>query len=217
MSRRATSAGFEIEMSNIFEKLIAAFIRFPGIGPRQARRFVYHLLAQSPTTVAALAKDLSELKRQIKQCQSCYCYFSKAAQSENGLCDLCLDPKRDSSVLMIVEKDADLEIVRKSEHYPGRFFVLGGLLPILEPQPEQKIRVRPLLQRINEAKNELKEIIIALAANPEGDNTCEYLQKILTPYAAGTKVTVLGRGLSTGTELEYSDEETLKNALKNRA
>ncbi|MEK7208892.1 MAG: recombination mediator RecR [Patescibacteria group bacterium] len=203
-------------MSDIIEKLVATFIRFPGIGPRQARRFIYHLLAQNSLTIENLAQDLLTLKQTVNQCRSCCRFFivnNRAAAKE--ICELCLDESRDPSILMIVEKDSDLEVVRKSGHYSGQFFVLGGLVPILEEAPAKKIRLNPLLEKIKATKNQLKEIIIALAANPEGDNTGEYLQRALAPL--GIKITILGRGLSTGTELEYSDAETLRNALKNRA
>ena len=119
---------------------------------------------------------------------------------------------------MIVEKDTDLEVVKKSGHYSGQFFVLGGLVPILEDAPEKKVRITQLINRLIAGQKELREIIIALAANPDGDNTFDYLQKVISPHLlAGTKISILGRGLSTGTELEYSDAETLKNALKNRS
>ncbi len=200
------------------EKLISAFIRFPGIGPRQARRFVYHLLGQNPATVETLAKDLLALKQQIGQCGDCYRFFVKNDQLNVSRCDLCLDDNRDSGTLMIVEKDTDLEVVKKSGHYSGQFFVLGGLVPILEDAPEKKVRITQLINRLIAGQKELREIIIALAANPDGDNTFDYLQKVISPHLlAGTKISILGRGLSTGTELEYSDAETLKNALKNRS
>ncbi|MBI2097319.1 MAG: recombination protein RecR [Candidatus Vogelbacteria bacterium] len=202
-------------MPDVIEKLVATFLRFPGIGPRQARRFVYHLLTQNSGAVENLAKDLLALKKQIGQCQSCYRFFAATEASAQSVCDLCQDPARDSGFLMIVEKDADLEAVRKSSEYQGRFFVLGGLLPILEAEPEKKIRLRELQTRLKASPGQLKEIILALAANVEGDNTADYLQKFLAP--AGLKISVLGRGLSTGTELEYSDAATLKNALKNRS
>lgn len=202
-------------MSDIIEKLVMTFIRFPGIGPRQARRFVYHLLGQNSHTIENLAKDLLELKQSVGQCRSCFRFFINRQTAPQEICDLCADGSRDGRLLMILEKDSDLEVVRKSGYYPGHFFILGGLLPILEDAPAQKIRINPLLEKVKAAKNQLREIIIALAANPEGDNTCEYLQRALAPF--GVKITVLGRGLSTGTELEYSDADTLKNALKNRA
>jgi len=202
-------------MSDIMEKLVSAFLRFPGIGPRQARRFVYYLLNQKAEAVENLAEDLLKLKKQIAQCRSCYRFFVGTESKTNGFCDLCQDTTRDPSLLMIIEKDTDLETVKKSGQYQGQFFVLGGLLPILEAEPEKKIRARQLRARLESNQGRLKEIIIALAANAEGDNTTDYLQKFLAP--SGLKISVLGRGLSTGTELEYSDADTLKNALKNRA
>ena len=205
-----------VKMSDIIEKLVATFIRFPGIGPRQARRFVYHLLGQNSAALDNLAQDLLALKQAVSQCRSCYRFFIvNHHTAAKEVCDLCLDESRDPNILMVVEKDSDLEMARKSGHYSGQFFVLGGLLPILAEQPEQKIRINPLLEKIKTAKNQWREIIIALAVNPEGDNTNEYLQKMLAP--SKIKITILGRGLSTGTELEYSDAETLRNALKNRA
>ena len=202
-------------MSDVIEKLVATFLRFPGIGPRQARRFVYHLLGQNSHTIENLAKDLLELKQHVGQCRSCFRFFINRQVAAQETCDLCADVSRDAGLLMILEKDSDLEVMRKSGCYMGHFFVLGGLVPILEEAPAQKIRINPLLEKVKTAKSQLKEIIIALAVNPEGDNTGEYLQRALAPF--GIKITVLGRGLSTGTELEYSDADTLKNALKNRA
>ncbi len=202
-------------MNDPIEKLVSAFLRFPGIGPRQARRFVYYLLSQNAGAVETLAKDLLELKKQIVQCRRCYRFFVETESKTRGVCDLCQDQTRDLSLLMIVEKDTDLEVVKKSGQYPGQFFVLGGLLSILEPEPEKKIRARQLQARLESNQGQLKEIIIALAANAEGDNTTDYLQKFLAP--SGLKISALGRGFSTGTELEYSDAATLKNALKNRA
>lgn len=202
-------------MSDPIEKLVSAFIRFPGVGPRQARRFVYYLLTQNAGTVEKLGEDLLELKKRIAQCRNCYRFFAATGSRTQKVCNLCQDTTRDSSLLMIIEKDTDLEVVRKSDQYQGQFFVLGGLVPILEPEPEKKIRARELRTRLESNQSQVKEIIIALAANAEGDNTTDYLQKFLAPF--GLRISVLGRGLSTGTELEYSDAETLKNALKNRA
>ena len=136
-------------MSDIIEKLVATFIRFPGIGPRQARRFVYHLLGQNSAALDNLAQDLLALKQAVSQCRSCYRFFIvNHHTAAKEVCDLCLDESRDPNILMVVEKDSDLEMARKSGHYSGQFFVLGGLLPILAEQPEQKIRINPLLEKI---------------------------------------------------------------------
>ncbi len=206
-------------MINPLEKLITAFKRFPGIGPRQARRFVDYLLTENLMTVQNLARDIASLRTQTAQCESCYRFFFKNNnESPTNECQLCRDSSRDQSSLLVVAKDRDLEIIWQSGHYAGHFFVLGGLVPILDEAPENKIRLRELMQKIEQSKTNLKEIIIALAANVEGDYTYEYLQSALKPYTeTGIKLSLLGRGLSTGTELEYSDAETIRNALKNRS
>lgn len=196
-------------------------MKFPGIGPRQARRFVYHLLQANKTEAERLLKDIADLRRAISRCNSCFRFFaaSPAGQKTALLCKTCQDPHRDKAVLMLLEKDIDLENMEKADGYNGYYFILGGLVPILEAKPESRLRAKELLAVVQKrVKEGLKEIIIALSANREGDNTVEFLKRLLGPAAAkfGLKISVLGRGLSTGTELEYSDGETLKNALKNR-
>jgi recombination protein RecR len=123
---------------------------------------------------------------------------------------------------MVVEKDVDLETVEKSKVYNGLYFILGGSLPILEKDPQNKIRSNELLtltsRKIETKIPKLKEIILAISATTEGENTLDYLNALLGPMALmnEVKISMLGRGLATGTELEYSDTDTIKNALKNR-
>jgi len=203
-------------------KLTEVFKSFPGIGSRQAQRFVYFLLSQNPSFIEDLSKLISEIKKDISQCANCYRFFTKSIHDaqENNLCAICTNPQTDKSILMVVEKDVDLESVVKTGTYKGLYFVLGGSLPILEKDPAKKIRARELFDRAQEyAKGELKEVILATSATPEGENTAQYVSKILAPLAEkyGVKISALGRGLSTGTELEYSDANTLQNALKNRS
>ncbi|KKR46478.1 MAG: Recombination protein RecR, partial [Parcubacteria group bacterium GW2011_GWC1_40_13] len=138
------------------------------------------------------------------------------------LCEICGDKNRDKSKLMIVSRDIDLETVEKSGSYNGTYFVLGGSIPILDKNPENQIRLKRLvafLDKKNYEKENLSEIILGLNANPAGEHTAEFLKNTLSPFASkhNIKISTLGRGLSTGTELEYSDSETIKNALKNRA
>lgn len=205
-------------MSSI-ENLSRLFMKFPGIGTRQAKRFVYFLLAQDPHFVDSLAFEISALKKNITQCTGCFRFYQQRASSNSStLCDVCVDDA-DSSTLMVVEKDTDFDSVRRSGSYAGRYFILGGTIPVLERDPASKIRIRELLERIEGATSDgLTEIILALSVNPEGDFTRDYVLKALTPVAEqlGITVTTLGRGLSTGTELEYSDSDTLRHALKNR-
>jgi len=200
---------------NSIDKLTEQFKKFPGIGGRQAKRFVYFLLTQNENGVAELSKLISELKKDISQCSSCFRFFKFTNESAN--CDVCSDPNIDKKILMIVEKDIDFENIKKTGEYGGKFFILGGTIPILEREPTKRIRAKQLIEVVGENK-ELEEIILALSVNPEGENTLQYVKKILEPLAQkyDIKVTTLGRGLSTGTELEYSDSDTLQNALKNR-
>ena len=202
----------------VIQKLVESFMRFPGIGPRQAKRFVYYLLHAPNTVTDQLLRQITELKRETSQCQTCFRFFNK---NNSKTCEICADDSRDAGLLMLVEKDIDLENINKSgAQYNGYFFVLGGLVKILDKEPANSIRARELLKMIEEKtkQNSLREIIIAVSANQEGDTTIEFLKKYLSPIAKqhNLKISTLGRGLSTGVELEYSDTETIKNALRNR-
>jgi len=203
-------------MNETFERLSELFMRFPGIGPRQAKRFVFFLLHSNDTYRNELVKLITDLSRSVKQCSECYRFYAHRVEGTQTVCELC--KMRASDTLIICEKDVDVESLEKAGAYAGKYFVLGGLVSILEKEPEKKIRQKELLQKIGGTK-ELKEIIIALSANTDGDNTFSYLQKLLSPLAEkhNIKITHLGRGLSTGTEIEYSDSDTIRNALQNRS
>jgi recombination protein RecR len=204
-------------MEDPIEKLAKYFKEFPGIGERQAKRFVYFLLHKNPNYVKELANNISLLKNLIHQCPSCFLFFQGES---NKLCDVCNDPKTDKTSLLIIEKDADYENIKKSKNYDGMYFILGGLAPIVTKETPSFLRLKELLNTIeNGAKNDnLKEIIIALSLNPQGEHTDMYLREQIFPLQTKYKFKIvsLGRGLSTGTELEYSDGETIKNALLNR-
>ncbi len=203
---------------NSIEKLIQIFTHFPGIGPRQARRFVYYLLTRNNGAIEELVRNLGSLKDDVVMCADCRRFFEKK-HAEARLCSICANPSRDQSMLMIVPRDIDLESVEKNSVWSGVYFVLGGAVPILEKEPEKKIRIPELLEFIEKkAKNGLKEIIIAMNWNPEGENTGQFVEKLLQEVTEKHKIKVshLGKGLSMGTELEYADPDTLKNALKNR-
>lgn len=198
------------------EKLTEIFSKFPGIGPRQSKRFVYFLLSQDRAFLEDLSSNILSLKKNIKVCNFCQRFYQEENR-ESKLCKICSDQNRDSHILMVVEKDADLENVEKTGVYFGRYFVLGGVLPILEEKPERRIRSRELVSLVSREikENGLNEIILATSANPEGDNTHDYLFELLKSNI-NLKISTLGRGLSTGTELEYSDKDTIKSALENR-
>jgi recombination protein RecR len=210
---------------NSIEKLIQIFSNFPGVGPRQARRFVYYLLTRADNTLVELGEHIGDLKKDVVICEDCQRFF----QSKNNkatLCNICADQTRDNSTVMLVQRDADLESVEKNGlsaqagGFRGTYFVLGGSVPILEKEPEKRIRIKELKTFLDKKiKGGLKEIIIAVNWNPEGENTGDYVKKVIKntlPQHQNIKISTLGKGLSMGTELEYTDSDTLRNALKNR-
>jgi recombination protein RecR len=203
---------------NPIEKLAQLFKEFPGIGERQAKRFVYFLLHKNPAYVADLGEAIQALKARIHQCTSCFLFFESDTER---LCETCRNIKTDKTSLLIVEKDADFENIKKSRNYDGMYFILGGLVPIVTKDTPSFVRTKELLKTVEERakKDGLKEVIIALSLNPQGENTDTHLREILSPLQKSHSFNIvsLGRGLSTGTELEYSDSETIKNALRNRA
>lgn len=209
------------------DKLTEIFKKFPGIGPRQAKRFVYHILQENDEDIAELINSISSVKKSVSLCDKCYRYFENKNKERVVPCPICTNSGRDHSTLMIVVKDIDLQAMERSRAYNGLYFVLGNTVPILEEEPHKKIRQAELLYRIDElgsnvnpnsTDQKLKEIIVATSVNTEGEHTAFYLNTLLKAYIEkyGFKITTLGRGLSTGTELEYSDGDTLKSALENR-
>jgi recombination protein RecR len=201
---------------DIIDKLSEIFKEFPGIGERQARRFVYFLMSRTPAYSENLAMLMSELKQDVKQCTECFRFFI-SGRNKTNLCDICSNPNTDTSLLMVIEKDSDLESVKKSRVYNGKYFILGGLVPIVEKTTKSRVRIEELKNKISNSK-EIKEIILAFSLNPQGDHTDQYVREQIADIVEKNKIKIssLGRGLSTGTELEYSDNDTLKNALKNR-
>jgi recombination protein RecR len=199
---------------DIIDKLTEVFKEFPGIGERQAKRFVYFLMGKTPAYNENLSGLILDLKKEIAQCRECFRFFI-LDKSKNNICEVCGSPNTDSSTLMIIEKDSDLESIKKSGVYHGKYFVLGGLVPIVEKNTKSRIRVEELKKRIS-ADKEIKEVILAFSISPQGDHTDYYMREQLKVLAEKIKISSLGKGLSTGTELEYSDNDTLKNALKNR-
>lgn len=198
-------------MSDRIEELASAFTRFPGIGPRQAKRFVYYLLSAAPYDRARMADLVLNLNKDIHQCTMCM-RFSQTNSQE--LCGYCADTARDNGLLMIVEKDQDLQAVERAGAYKGRYFILGGVLTL---SGKGVIRERDLI-RVVEARSVsgLREIVLALSATSEGEHTADRVREILGPLRGPIALTELGRGLSTGAELEYADSTTLSAALRNR-
>ena len=193
------------------ERLISLFERFPGIGPRQAQRFVQFLLRSSPALRREIAEALQSLGSSAHQCTQCMRYFS----GKEKVCGICSNPNRDTTSLAVVASDADLAALERSGTYRGHYFVLGGTIS-LASEKTNGLRISQLLKSIPE-REELKEIILAFPANPEGDATAQRVRSEMIDLGGRSlKITSLGRGLSTGSELEYADPETLKSAIDNR-
>ncbi len=200
---------------NEVDKLTELFTQFPGIGPRQARRFVFFLLRQNTGYRAMLIRAIQDVATHVKQCSRCLRYAP--LHVKEPLCDICADGNRDTTQLMLVEKDTDVEQMEHSGAYAGYYFVLGGSLSLTGKK--YAIREKELVQYLQKYGAALSEIILALSATPDGEYTADYLATKLKDDASvqTARVTTLGRGLSTGSELEYADAHTLVQALKNRA
>ena len=197
-------------MANSIEDLAAQFARLPGIGPRQARRFVYHLLTAGAAERTKLAELITTLGKDVRQCPECMRFWS----GTGPICNYCADKSRSDSELMIVEKDQDLAAVERAGTYKGRYFVLGGVLTL---SGKGVIREQELVKIVEKRlANELKEAVLALSATSEGEHTADRVRALLAPFRDRLKISVLGRGLATGSELEYSDAQTVRGALQNR-
>lgn len=203
---------------NPIDRLAELFVSFPGIGTRQAKRFAYFILRSQDAYVRELVAAMQDLRSSVRECADCRRYFAPK-RSDTNVCHVCGDESRDRSSLLVVEKDPDLESIERSEAYRGQYFVLGGTLSILEKDPGAIIREKELLARFEKlAKNGLKEVILAMSATPDSEHTADHVREAIETLAQkyGVKISVLGRGLSTGTELEYSDPDTLRHALLGR-
>jgi recombination protein RecR len=198
------------------ERLAALFEKFPGIGPRQAGRFVRYLLRVTSSTRRELADSIQKLGSTVRECPGCMRFHSGKSKQ----CSICADTARDGTTLAVVASDTDLEALEKSGTYKGRYFVLGGTVSLASDKPNG-LHIKELLAHINDIRSryaDFKEIILAFPANPEGDATASLVRDEVNDFVSrsSVKITTLGRGLSTGSELEYADPETIKGALENR-
>ena len=190
------------------QKLINLFSKFPTVGPRTAARFVFYLLRLSKEEVEDIVKSISSLQNTVKFCSFCFNPF----EGENDVCEICSNPRRDKTLLCIVEKETDLIPIEKTKKYLGRYFILGGAASKFNKEDIKKLRTDELLARVE--NTDIEEIIIATNPTSEGETTALYLERVLKPL--NKKITRLARGLPVGGELEYADEETLGSALENR-
>ncbi|MCA9362401.1 recombination protein RecR [Candidatus Kaiserbacteria bacterium] len=201
---------------NNLDKLIALFEKFPGVGARQAKRFAFHVLTMPEADSKELSRLVAELKGSVVECVSCHRFFS--SQNSNT-CSICTSSNRDHNRLLVVERDSDVQAIERAGVYDGLYFVLGGTAPLLNQGENTKLRAGALKATVEARLPEgLSEIILGFSINPDGENTARFIESVINPVLeeTGVKISHLGRGLSTGSELEYADPETIKNALQNR-
>lgn len=200
------------------ERLTNAFKHFPGIGPRQARRFVYFLLSRGSGFSSELAKEIDKLHDKIARCEVTFQHFQKTKKRQ-ARSPLARDDDRDWSRLLIVETDMDLEAIESTGAYDGMYFVLGTHGSLTDEKLDEHAHL-PELQQVIETyyKDNLDELIIATSVTPEGERLRETVARFLEHTAEKLEfsVSTLGRGLSTGTEMEYIDKNTFKHALEGR-
>ncbi|TNM69460.1 recombination protein RecR [Streptomyces sp. NP160] len=188
------------------QDLIDELGRLPGVGPKSAQRLAFHLLAADEDEVARLVSALTEVKRRVRFCSVC----GNVAQEEQ--CRICLDPRRDTTVLCVVEEPKDVVAIERTREFRGRYHVLGGAISPIEGVGPDDLRVRELLSRL--ASGEVTEVILATDPNLEGEATATYLARMLKPM--GLRTTRLASGLPVGGDLEYADEVTLGRAFEGR-
>ncbi len=198
------------------KRLIDFFTRLPGIGPRQASRFVYTLLDEDQSTIKGFADALESLALQVSRCDECFRGIETIDGTKCSTCKLGL-----FNEILIVEKDQDFETVSKSGLWDGGYHVLGGTISLLNEKTRVTERIRSLYERIGviaKGRETPFEIVLATSLTTEGDATGLYIERVLEPYIKNKSIvlTRLGRGVSTGTEMEFADPQTLQNALKNR-
>ena len=190
----------------IIQDLIDELGRLPGVGPKSAQRIAFHLLQAEPTDVRRLADVLVEVKARVKFCTICF------NVSEDDQCRICRDPRRDQSVLCVVEEYKDVVAIERTREFKGRYHVLGGAISPIDGIGPDQLRIRELIVRL--ADGAITEVILATDPNLEGEATATYLTRMLREF--GLRITRLASGLPVGGDLEYADEVTLGRAFAGR-
>ena len=200
-------------MNSKFKEIVNLFRKLPGVGPRQAARFVIALMGRPEEELQEFGKAITNLRKEISFCSVCFNI------SDDTHCNVCNDPKRDQTKLLVVEKVTDLDSIERTGLYKGLYHVLGGAINPLDGLNPETLRLRELEGRIDQLRGNPPaggvELIIATNPNTAGETTSHYIREIFN-NKKGVYLTRLARGLSSGSNLEYTDEITLKNALDYR-
>ena len=193
--------------SQLLEKAVSEFSKFPGIGRKTALRLVLWMLRQEDAEVEQFAETIVRLKQEIKYCHICHNI------SDSDTCPICSDPRRDAQTICVVENVQDVMAIENTMQYKGLYHVLGGVISPMDGMGPSDIEIDSLISRV--AEGNVKEVILALSPTMEGDTTNFYIYRKLAPYG-DVKISIIARGVSVGNELEYTDEITLGRSIQNR-
>lgn len=189
-------------------KLVEAFNRLPGIGPKSAQRLAYHILRSSDEEARALAEALVEVKERVILCEACQNLVDRSP------CEMCSNNNRDRTLMCVVEEPLDVVAIERTQGYGGLFHVLHGVISPADGVGPEDLKIAELLTRLRDIDTEVSEVVVATNPNLEGEATAMYLARLLQPL--GIRVTRLARGLPAGADLEYADDLTLGRALEFR-
>ena len=192
--------------SVLLEKAVSEFSKLPGIGRKTALRLVLHLLRQSNSDVEQFATAIAKVKQEVKYCRVCHNI------SDEDVCPICSDPRRDTSLICVVENIQDVMAVENTQQFRGLYHVLGGIISPMDGIGPDQLEIQSLVQRVEQGG--VSEVILALSSTMEGDTTNFYISRKLAPL--DVKLSVIARGISVGDELEYTDEVTLGRSIVNR-
>lgn len=197
-----------MRVARAINNLIEAFERLPGVGPKSAARLTYYLLHVPQSELNRFSEAIGTLKSRTKECSECHNI------SESDPCDICADSSRDKAVICVVEQPLDVLALERGNGYKGVYHVLHGVIDPLHNIGPEEIRIAELIKRLRD--EEIKEIILALNPNMEGEATCLYLNKALRAQPSVLKITRLAHGLPVGADIEYADDQTLTHAMEGR-
>ncbi|MFC2761630.1 MAG: recombination mediator RecR [Prevotella denticola] len=192
--------------SQLLERAVEAFSQLPGVGRKTALRLVLHLLRQPADEVDGFAEAIVRVKHDVKYCKVCHNI------SDSDVCSICSAPRRDASLVCVVENIQDVMAIENTQQFHGLYHVLGGIISPMDGVGPHDLEIDSLVKRVDEGG--VKEVILALASTMEGDTTNFYLSRKLK--GKNVKLSVIARGISVGDELEYTDEVTLGRSILNR-
>ncbi len=193
--------------SELLEKSVQEFSKLPGIGRKTALRLVLNLLRRDEDDVLQFTETIARMRQEVKHCHVCHNI------SDNDVCPICSDPRRDASTICVVENIQDVMAVENTQQYQGLYHVLGGVISPMDGMGPADLEIDSLVERVREGG--VKEVILALSSTMEGDTTNFYIFRKLAPFT-DVKLSIIARGISVGDELEYTDEVTLGRSILNR-